>query len=213
MVGEELWILRGTTLGRLGPDGSTVQTCEVPSGAAELREADGICFRVPDDGLYRLDEGARRPRRIWKGSFDGYLCLRGYTFAWNAEVLAARTPSGRRAWERAEPGQLPALGDGLFGTFREAGEWRVLALEAATGKVRWRAVREGQDEHGVLIPAGRAVGLWRLGSVELLDARTGEHLETLQPPGDWFTAAGPASYHAGLLVLAADDTLIAYEEG
>ena len=212
VVGEELWLLRGTTLARLGPDGSTVRTWKVPEGAVELRDADGVRFRVPEDGLYRMDESTGRVVRAWKGAWDGFLVQEGWTVAWNSEVLAVRNPRGRGAWERRNPGQMPALGAHLFGTFREAGEWKVLALERDTGEVRWSVAREGQDEHGVLIPAGRWVGLWRLGPVEMLDARTGEHVQMLEPPGDWFSAAGSISYRDGLLVLAADDQVLCYEE-
>ncbi len=178
-----------------------------------LCEEHGIRFRVEGDGLYRLREGTKRATRIWKGQWDGYLCRDGWTFAWNADVLAVLNPGEREAWQRLEPGQMPALGNCLFGTFREDGQWQVLALETATGEVRWRAVRAGQDEHGVLIPAGRSLGLWRTGPLELLDVRNGEHLQTLEPQGAWFSAAGPIGYRDGLVVLAADDRNASYEEG
>ena len=117
VIGEELWLLRGTTLARLGADGETLQTWKVPDGAVDLREAGGVCFRVPDQGLYRLE--ATGVARTWKGAWDGFLSQRGWTFAWNAEVLSARDPRGRKAWERPAPGQMPALGACLFGNFLE----------------------------------------------------------------------------------------------
>ncbi len=191
-------------------------------------EHDGALLLVDRaNALYRLDPATGDAVRLGPTAAEGTSFLLEPVVAGDALILAAggslhavSARDGSPLWRHESDGTAmrpPAAGGGLvlWGTAAAAGPGRLVALDAATGRERWRAqLAEGFTAGGVAIHGSRAFTAAPAGAFDLATGRVlwtapeeGVGSPGVSASGDavWIATLDPASDAGGLAAFAADD--------
>ncbi|MEV4397376.1 PQQ-binding-like beta-propeller repeat protein [Nonomuraea sp. NPDC049607] len=161
----------------------------------------GVVYAGADDGLYALDAATGRVR--WRSQPATPLLVDGALYAASGDGVAAVDPAtGRTRWSRRFDTRYMGIKDLAIqdgGVYAGVGLTHVVALEAATGRQRWR-FRVPGDLGRVAVAAGAVHVTSRKGVLYSLDARSGALRRRSRvgiggiTPGGYLAATGKAVF-------------------
>lgn len=174
-------------------------TPKLPSAGPERFAWPNYGYTADHTRFYPAPERVRPPfRRVWTSGTNSLLEFppviygeRIFQMADDAVLRAIDKHNGHVLWRRSL-GRLSAstpavTSSTLYATILDAGgpgsQGRVVALDSATGAVRWSRLLPSRSESSPLVAAGRVFFGSEDGTVYALDARTGATVWTYRAPG------------------------------
>lgn len=219
LLDRKLWLLASgdsPCLRLFSEKGEMEGLWELPPGCKGLvPEPGALLFIVQsrqEDALYRFTLENHQIDRTYLGELDSVQVhgdrrlLRG-----KGQDIQITDLSGRLLWRRAGGVGMPRLHDQLSCCVEAAEGWRPSCLDRNNGTLRWELRREETGPWSRLLPLGRHLALVDNSDVELLDPATGATVQILSCDSHNYTGVGPEGYAEGLVVLAEQRWIHAFE--